>query len=127
VRQRLSGRKHGGASAEDRAGHAGCGCGDGFVGTVVGAQLRERERLVAEVVRFRTLVPLLMKRRDGGSWTRQDRVALRGQLRAMAHLSPYLLLLILPGSFALLPILAWWLDRRHGRCEADRRAVSGLT
>jgi uncharacterized Tic20 family protein len=44
------------------------------------------------------------------------------QLRAAAHLSPYLAVLILPGSFLLLPLLAWWLDRRrHRRDDAVPR------
>ncbi|MDP2751697.1 MAG: hypothetical protein Q8O31_03720 [Rhodocyclaceae bacterium] len=56
-----------------------------------------------------------MKRRNGVRWTRDDRALLHDQMRALAHLSPYLVILILPGSFAMMPLLAWWLDRRRGR------------
>jgi hypothetical protein len=28
-------------------------------------------------------------------------------------MGPYVALLVLPGGFALLPLLAWWLDRRR--------------
>ena len=59
-------------------------------------------------------MPLLMKRRNGDRWTVAERQDLYGQLRALSHLSPYLVVLALPGSFLMLPALAWWLDRRRG-------------
>ena len=118
------GRKQIGAAGRDSARRTDRDPGDGFVDTVVGAQRRERDRLLAEVVSVKTLMPLLMKQRNGERWTRQDRAALREQLRALGHLSPYLLIMVLPGSFALVPILAWWLDRRRGRREADARALT---
>lgn len=79
------------------------------------AQRREREILLVEVSQIRDLMPLLMKRRNGGRWTRNEKRVLRRQLGTFAHLSPYLVALALPGSFALLPVLAWWLDRRRLR------------
>lgn len=79
------------------------------------AQQRERAQLVAELSQIRGFMPLLMKRRNGERWSRAERQALMAQLRAMMHLSPYLVVLALPGSFALLPLLAWWLDRRRLR------------
>ena len=55
-----------------------------------------------------------------------------GRSRRVAHaperlsnLSPYLVVLALPGSFVMLPALAWWLDRRaksHSR-RANRRSA----
>jgi hypothetical protein len=36
-------------------------------------------------------------------------------MRRMSTISPYLVVLALPGSFLLLPVLAWWLDRRRNR------------
>jgi hypothetical protein len=36
-------------------------------------------------------------------------------LRALSNLSPYLFTLALPGSVLMLPLLAWWLDRRRGQ------------
>jgi hypothetical protein len=77
------------------------------------AQERERIALTAELVKIRGLMPLLMKRRNGESWTVDERHQLIEQLHALAHLSPYLVVLVLPGSFLLLPVLAWWLDRRR--------------
>ncbi|MDP2810249.1 MAG: hypothetical protein Q8O34_08880 [Rhodocyclaceae bacterium] len=79
------------------------------------AQKRERDLLLVEAVKIKDLVPLLMKRRNGSRWTREERETLTEQFRALAHLSPYLVVLVLPGSFAVLPVLAWWLDRRRGR------------
>lgn len=79
------------------------------------AQQREKHQLVSELSQIRDFMPLLMKRRNGQRWTRAERLRLQAQLRAVAHLSPYLVVLALPGSFALIPVLAWWLDRRRGR------------
>jgi hypothetical protein len=51
-------------------------------------------------------------------WTPEDREELRVHLRRLSSISPYLLVLALPGSFLLLPALAWWLDRRRNRPHA---------
>ena len=79
------------------------------------AQQRERLRITAEFIQVRGLMPMLMKRRNGGQWSSEEKCELRAQLRSLSHLSPYLLILLLPGSFFLLPLLAWWLDRRRLR------------
>jgi len=94
----------------------------GVVHKMLAAQTRERTVIVAEFVKVKGLMPLLMKHRNGDSWTRAERAQLQEQLRALAHLSPYLAILILPGSFALLPVFAWWLDRRRQR--RDEAAAS---
>lgn len=65
------------------------------------------------MVKIRGLMPLLMKKRNGQAWSVEERAALLEQLRAVAHVSPYLVVVLLPGSFAMLPVLAWWLDRRR--------------
>lgn len=80
---------------------------------LLSAQKRQTRELVAEVVQMRGLMPLLMKNRNGGSWTREEKAELLRQLRILSRLSPYLLLLVLPGSALLLPLYAWWLDRRR--------------
>lgn len=87
----------------------------GLVNKMLEAQQRERRVVLAEFVKVRGLMPLLMKHRNGGRWTHGERKQLQEQLRALAHLSPYLVILALPGSFAFLPVLAWWLDRRRHR------------
>lgn len=86
------------------------------------AQQRERQQITAELVKVKGFMPLLMKRRNGGRWTVDERHQLIQQLHAFAYLSPYLVILVLPGSFLALPVLAWWLDRRRYR-RSDAAAV----
>ena len=76
---------------------------------------RERRVLTNELVQVRGLQPLLMKSRNGERWTREDKRELKAHLRRLSSISRYLVVLALPGGFLLLPILAWWLDRRHSR------------
>lgn len=77
------------------------------------AQKRERHFVVQEVLKVKGLMPLLMKQRNGLKWTPAERRELLETVRALSHLSPYLLTLALPGSVLILPLLAWWLDRRR--------------
>jgi len=88
-----------------------------LIGAMLEAGQRERGVLLAEASKVRGLMPLLMKRRNGNRWTRDDRVLLQEQMHALAHLSPYLVILALPGSFAMMPLLAWWLDRRRSQAR----------
>lgn len=71
--------------------------------------------MLTELLAMRGLMPLLMKTRNGGHWSAEERKELLAHLRRLSHLSPYLLLLLLPGSALLLPLYAWWLDRRRNR------------
>ena len=87
----------------------------GMLRNMLDAQLRERKQITARALRVRGLMPLLMKPRNGKRWTRSERDELHEQLRALMHLSPYLFVLALPGSFLMLPVLAWWLDSRRGQ------------
>ncbi|RIX48459.1 MAG: hypothetical protein D3M94_06135 [Rhodocyclales bacterium GT-UBC] len=80
---------------------------------LVRSQRREVRRILAELVATRGLMPLLMKARNGGQWTLAEREEILLHLRRMAHLSPYLVALLLPGSVFFLPVYAWWLDRRR--------------
>jgi len=80
---------------------------------IVLSQRREAHRLLAELVATRGIMPLLMKARNGQSWDADEKAQLIAHLRRMAHLSPYLIALLLPGSVLFLPIYAWWLDRRR--------------
>jgi hypothetical protein len=78
-------------------------------------ELAERERrfLLSETVKIKGLMPVLMKRRNKQQWTDEDRAEIRSQLVRISKLSPYLVILVMPGGFAVLPALAWWLDRRR--------------
>ena len=76
---------------------------------------REKKHLLSEILQVRGLMPLLMKPRNKQRWTAEDREELRVHLRRLSNISPYLIVLALPGSFLMLPALAWWLDRRRNR------------
>jgi len=80
---------------------------------VLEAQQREREYITCHLIKVKGLMPLLMRRRNGGRWTRAERLELQQQFSALADISPYLLVLAMPGSFVVMPVLAWWLDRRR--------------
>jgi len=77
--------------------------------------MQENQRLyiLGEFAKVRGLMPLLMKRRNGERWTKEERAILLRQLRALSNLSPYLIPLVMPGGILVLPLLAWWLDRRR--------------
>jgi hypothetical protein len=87
---------------------------------------RERRHLLNEILQVRGLMPLLMKQRNKGRWSPEDRAQLRIHLRRLSDLSPYLVVLALPGSFLLLPMLAWWLDRRRMRNRRAQGAQPGV-
>jgi hypothetical protein len=92
-------------------------CGAGYRSA---CQLSEREKkhLLKEILQIRGLMPLLMKPRNKQPWTAEDKAELKVHLQRFSSLSPYLLVLALPGSVLLLPALAWWLDRRRNRSVA---------
>jgi len=87
--------------------------GAGALRRLLAVQKRQAREIVGELVQMRGLMPLLMKSRNGSNWTPEERAELLRQLRILSRLSPYLLLLLLPGSALLLPLYAWWLDRRR--------------
>jgi hypothetical protein len=63
---------------------------------------RERQRIQAEFG-AQGHMPLLMKARNGAGWTRDERIQLWHHLRQMASLSPYLIVLLAPGSWSCCP------------------------
>lgn len=76
---------------------------------------RERKALLAEMVQVSGLMPLLMKRRNKQKWSDVDLLELNAHLKRLSKLSPYIVVFVMPGGFAMLPVLAWWLDRRRQR------------
>jgi hypothetical protein len=76
---------------------------------------REKDFLIAEMQQARGLMPILMKQRNGQRWTAEERAELRDHFRRLSRLSPYLMLVVMPGGFLMLPVFAWWLDRRRLR------------
>ena len=76
---------------------------------------RERRYVLDQLAQVRGLMPLLMKRRNRSNWTPEDLAEIRVHLTRLRALSPYLAMLLLPGGFFALPLMAWWLDRRRER------------
>lgn len=85
---------------------------------------RERLRLRSELGKIKGALPLLMKVRNGGRWTAEERSQLKHMMRSASAVSPYLFIWALPGSILLLPFLAWHLDAR--RKERERHSSKPL-
>jgi hypothetical protein len=45
-------------------------------------------------------------------------------MKRLSRLSPYLVVVVMPGGFFMLPALAWWLDRRRSR-NRNRTSSAG--
>ena len=99
--------------SKPNAGESAEAASESLVARLVTSQKRQARDFASDVVRMRRLMPLLMKHRNGGSWTAEEKTELLMQLRILSRVSPTLLLLLLPGSALLLPVYAWWLDRRR--------------
>jgi hypothetical protein len=83
------------------------------VRTVMEIMDRERKYVLGELVQITGLMPLLMKPRNKQQWTPEDKRQIVTHLRRLYMVSPYLAVMVMPGSFIVLPALAWWLDRRR--------------
>src|SRR5262245_4632972 len=90
-----------------------------FLRTFQELTTREQEHLRAEIGKVRGLMPLLMKQRNDQRWTQEEKRELAAHLRRLSTISPYLVVLALPGGLLVLPALAWWLDRRRNRNRTD--------
>jgi hypothetical protein len=97
---------------------------EGLAVRFLGALVRERQRIQTTISSTEGMMSLLMKARNGQRWTAEDRKHLLTYLRKLSTVSPYLMVLALPGSYVLLPVVAWWLDRRYEkrRMEESREA-----
>ncbi|MHB8668199.1 MAG: hypothetical protein ACYC7B_11885 [Burkholderiales bacterium] len=84
-----------------------------IVRTVMDMMERERKYVLGEVVQITGLMPLLMKPRNHQKWSPEDKRQIVEHLRRLSMVSPYLAVMVMPGSFIVLPALAWWLDRRR--------------
>ena len=89
-----------------------------FIKSVRDLTNREKEALLTEVLQVRGLMPLLMKPRNKQRWTVEDKAELVVHMKRLSRISPYLVVLVMPGGFFMLPALAWWLDRRRNRKRA---------
>ena len=84
--------------------------------------VREKQHLIGEIMQVRGLMPLLMKPRNKQHWSASDKEQLAQHLRRLSRISPYLVVLVMPGGFFMLPALAWWLDRRRNRIQSGTPA-----
>ena len=79
----------------------------------VASNTREKRRFRDELAQMKGAWPLLMKQRDGGKWTFDEKSQLKTMVRSASSVSPYLFIWAIPGSVVLLPFLAWFLDRKR--------------
>ena len=79
---------------------------------------REKRRFRDELAHMKGTWPLLMKQRNGGTWTQEDKVQLKAMVRSASSVSPYLFIWAVPGSMLLLPFLAWFLDHKRKNRES---------
>jgi hypothetical protein len=84
--------------------------------------VRERDHLLKEILQVKGLMPLLMKPRNRQRWSVEDKALLAQHLKRLSQLSRYLVVVLMPGGFFILPALAWWLDRRRNRGASPPRA-----
>lgn len=84
---------------------------------------RERKFLLSEMTQVSGLMPILMRRRNRQQWTPEELAQIRAHLKRISQLSPYLVIIVMPGGFAALPVLAWWLDRRRTRTRPAPNSV----
>ncbi len=85
--------------------------------------LNDTQRIIIrnELGEARGLINLLMKHRNGQSWSKEERKVLLQELRNLSHLSPYLIPLLMPGGIFMLPLVAYWIDRRRNQRNNDHR------
>ena len=88
----------------------------------VASNTREKRRFRDELAQMKGAWPLLMKQRDGGKWTSDEKSHLKTMVRSASSVSPYLFIWAVPGSMLMLPFLAWFLDKR--RKNKARRAAN---
>jgi hypothetical protein len=82
---------------------------------ILGFLLPMKRVWLQSVLSVQGLMQLLMKPRNGAPWTLEDRLEIRQHLKMLGSLTPTIALFALPGGTLLLPLLAWFLDRRHNR------------
>jgi hypothetical protein len=90
----------------------------------VASNTREKRRFRDELVQVKGAWPLLMKQRNSGKWTPEEKLQLKTMVRSASSVSPYLFIWAIPGSMLMLPFLAWYLDKR--RKSQARRADKKL-
>lgn len=80
--------------------------------------------ILTEISHIQGFMQLLMKPRNGMPWSAEDRSAILGHLKHLARSLPVLVIFTLPGGSLLLPLLAWFLDRRKHRNQPESNPVA---
>jgi hypothetical protein len=74
---------------------------------------KHKNLLLQEARRLDGFMRLLMKQRNTGTkWTKTEKAQLRRYLRGLVFYIPVLCIILLPGGFFLIPLLAEAVDRR---------------
>jgi hypothetical protein len=77
---------------------------------------RYKDIIYTEGQRMRGFLVLLMKRRNTGiPWSKEEKQEIRNHLRHISKVVPLLIIFLLPGGTILLPVLAFFLDRRRNK------------
>ncbi len=82
------------------------------------AMNREKRHILSDFVQVKGLMPLFMKPRNKLQWTAQDKCELKLRLKCLSRMSSYVAVVVMPGGLAMLPVMAWWRNRRRGLCAA---------
>jgi hypothetical protein len=77
---------------------------------------RELSILAREIALTRDLLPLIARQRDG-AWSAHEKAQLRAHLWRISRVSCYAVLIMLPGSFVALPLIAVWREQRRNRAS----------
>ncbi len=72
---------------------------------------------------FRVLMLSMLRLFGKLRWSTPDRATFRAIMVKLWRISPYLVVIALPGSLLILPALAWWLNRRRGGKRAAPAAA----
>ena len=72
-----------------------------------------RDGMRRRFARVNGFTAVLMKRRNGQSWTPEDRRYLKDEMVTLARYTPALVVFMLPGGMVMLAATAWYLDRRR--------------
>lgn len=86
---------------------------------------RSKAVMLAEIASVKGMLDLLFRKRNGAKWTQEEKSDLRAHLKRLGRRAPLLGIVALPGGMLLLPVVAYFLDRRRGRRKHVLHAAAG--
>lgn len=75
---------------------------------------------LGEMLKVEGLTPLLMRPRHKPRWISDESAEPVVRLRRLLNISSCLIVLVLPGSFLMLPVLGWWFNWRRKRQSPEQ-------